>query len=129
MLATQEGVPRPITSFSYQTSSDVGSLSTNFLYGQGNTVVQNNVQVSTKLYFNPQGSITQIDREQGYPLVSQSLPVDSRYYTYDVNGQLSSTTSAGQAKQSFEYSDDGRLIKQQNAIYQVKEYFYDQTSR
>ena len=124
---TPDGVPKPITSFSYQNSSDVGSLSANFLYGQGNTLIQNNVQASTKLYFNPQGSITQIDREQGYPLVPESLTVDSGYYTYNENGQLSSITTAAQAKQSFQYNEDGRLIKQQNANDQVNEYFYDQT--
>ncbi len=125
---TSDAVPKPIAAFSYQNPSDVGSLSANFRYGQGNTIIQNNVQVSTKLYFNQKGSITQIDREQGYPIVSQSLPVDSSYYTYNENGQLSSLTSAEQGKQSFQYSDDGRLIKQQNANGQVKEYFYDQTS-
>ncbi|HEY2566290.1 MAG TPA: hypothetical protein VGH95_01080, partial [Candidatus Aquirickettsiella sp.] len=124
---TSDVIPRPIIAFTYQNSSDVGSLSANFLYGQGNTLIQNNVQASTKLYFNPQGSITQIDREQGYPLVPDSLTVDSGYYTYNENGQLSSITTAAQAKQSFQYNEDGRLIKQQNANGQVNEYFYDQT--
>ncbi|WP_342146122.1 hypothetical protein [Rickettsiella endosymbiont of Aleochara curtula] len=124
---TSGAVPRPITTFSYQNPSDVGSLSANFQYGQGNTIIQNNVQVSTKLYFNQKGSITQIDRDQGYPSVVCSLPVDSSYYTYNENGQLSSLTSAEQGKQSFQYSDDGRLIKQQNANGQTKEYYYDQT--
>ncbi|MFZ2486274.1 MAG: hypothetical protein WAW84_06770, partial [Candidatus Rickettsiella isopodorum] len=125
---TSDAVPRPIIAFNYQNPSDISSLSASFVYGQGNTVIQNNVQVSTKLSFNQKGSITQIDREQGYPLVPRSLPVDSSYYTYDGNGQLSSTISAGQAKQSFQYGDDGRLIKQQNSNGQIAEYYYDQTS-
>jgi YD repeat-containing protein len=126
---TSNYVPMPIARFSYQKPTDIGIVLANFSYARGNTVIQNYAKVSTKLYFNKEGSITQIDREQGYALVPGSGQSDSRYYTYYENGQLASITSPGQGKQSFQYSDvDGLLIKQQKANGQITEYCYDQSS-
>ena len=100
-----------------------------FYYHQSYAIVESYAKVATKLYFNIHGSITQIDRERGYPNTTYS-PIDSCFYTYNVQGQLASITSAGQGKHSFQYeAQDGLLIKQQKANGQITEYVYDEVSK
>ena len=119
---------RRITEVSYAHPIDTGTVLMRFSYQRSNTVVKSYAKVATKLYFNEQASITQIDRERGYPSIPWS-PIDSSFYSYNERGQLASITSAGQGKQSFQYEEsDGLLIKQQKANGQITEYVYDESS-
>ncbi|MFM2322307.1 MAG: hypothetical protein RLZZ225_460, partial [Pseudomonadota bacterium] len=120
---------KPIEQFVCQRSMSADYIVlADFTYAGRTTSIKDFAKVAAKLYFNEQGSITQIDREKGYALHPQNS-MDSCYYTYHENNQLASMTSAGQGQQSFEYdATDGQLIKQQKANGQITEYYYDQTS-
>ncbi len=99
-----------------------------FSYHRNTADVVSYAKVACKLHFNSQGSILQIDQEQGYPN-SMYNPIDSCFYTYTDQNQLASITSAGQGTQSFQYEGrDGLLIKQQKANGQITEYVYDEVS-
>lgn len=120
--------PRTLAQFNYQHVTDTGIVLANFFYHSGQTIIENYAKVATKLYFNPQGSITQIDRENGYPL-TPSHTVDSHYYTYHPSGQLASHTSANQGSEHFYYEqNEGRLIKHEQANGLITQYYYDSTS-
>ncbi|MGB9087927.1 MAG: hypothetical protein WCB98_06125, partial [Candidatus Aquirickettsiella gammari] len=124
-----DSTTKPIRQFVCQRSTGTGDIVlASFSYVGGKTSIEDFAKVTAKLYFNEQGSITQIDREKGYAL-HPGNSIDSCYYTYYENNQLASMTSAGQGTQSFEYDpSDGQLIKQERANGQITEYYYDKTS-
>ncbi|OIZ98243.1 hypothetical protein BEV13_06920 [Rickettsiella grylli] len=123
-----ENAVRRINQVNYPNPADTSILLMRLSYQRHNTVIQSYTKITTKLYFNEHASITQIDRERGYPFTMLN-PVDSCFYRYNEKGQLASMTSAGQGKQYFQYEEpSGLLMKHQKANGQITEYVYDQTS-